>query len=145
MKTHVEFRSDAFPPYDGEEEQINPGLFGKRLAEFLARGLKEQGVEALDPVAEDWGWIVPIKNDEFNLWIGCGNCDEHPNDGFLCFIEPHQPSIRRFGFLWKIDTSAKISALQEALDRVLSANPAIREKKWWSYEEFTRPRQAPTG
>jgi hypothetical protein len=24
MKTHVEFRSDAFPPYDGEEDEINP-------------------------------------------------------------------------------------------------------------------------
>ena len=33
MKTQVEFRSDKFPPYEGEEEQINPGLWGKRLAE----------------------------------------------------------------------------------------------------------------
>ncbi len=33
MKTQVEFRSSKFPPYDGEHEQINPGLWGKRLAE----------------------------------------------------------------------------------------------------------------
>ena len=32
MKTQVEFRSKKSPPYDGEEEQINPGLWGKRLA-----------------------------------------------------------------------------------------------------------------
>jgi hypothetical protein len=35
METHVEFRSNRFPPYDGEEEQINPGLYGKRLAGFF--------------------------------------------------------------------------------------------------------------
>ena len=35
MKTQVEFRSSKFSPYEGEEEQINPGLWGKRLAELL--------------------------------------------------------------------------------------------------------------
>jgi len=25
------------------------------------------------------------------------------------------------------------------MDEVLSANPAIRDKRWWSYEEFNRP------
>ena len=33
MKTQVEFRSSKFTPYEGEQEQINPGLWGKRLAE----------------------------------------------------------------------------------------------------------------
>ncbi len=31
MKTQVEFRSTKFPPYEGEEEEINPGLWGRRL------------------------------------------------------------------------------------------------------------------
>jgi hypothetical protein len=137
MKTHVEFRSDAFPTYEGEENEINPGRYGKRLAEFLVRGLKEKGFEPLQPIAEDWGWVVPIKNDGFKLWIGCGNYDEYPDDGFLCFIEPHQPTIHRFGF-WKIDASVRVNALQEAIEQVLSANLAIREKKWWSYEEFNQ-------
>ena len=35
MKTQVEFKSSKFPPYDGEEEQINPGLWGRKLAEYL--------------------------------------------------------------------------------------------------------------
>jgi hypothetical protein len=68
MKTHVEFRSDAFAPYDGDEHEINPGRYGRRVAEFLVLGLKDKGFEPLDPVAEDWGWVVPIKNEGFNLW-----------------------------------------------------------------------------
>lgn len=139
MKTHVEFRSDAFPPYEDEEDAISPGRSGKRLAEFLVRGLKNRGFEPLEPIAEDWGWMIPIRNDGFGPWIGCGNYDEHPDDGFLCFIEPHEPTIRRFGFLWKVDTCARVTALQEAIDRELEANPAIRDKRWWTYEEFNRP------
>ena len=49
MKTHVEFRSDMFPQYEGEEDEINPGRYGKRVAEFLVRGLKEKGFELIRP------------------------------------------------------------------------------------------------
>jgi hypothetical protein len=45
MKTYVEFRSNEFPPCEGEEEEINPERYGKRVAEFLVRGLKEKGFE----------------------------------------------------------------------------------------------------
>jgi hypothetical protein len=144
MKTHVEFRSDEFPPYEGEADEINPGRYGKRVAEFLVRGLREKGFEPLQPVAEDWGWIVPIKNDGFKLWIGCGNLDEYL-DGFLCFIEPHQPAVRRFPFLWKVDTSAMVTRLQEAIDQILTSNPSVRSKRWSSYEEFNRPAQTTNG
>ena len=44
MKIQVEFRSSKFPPYEGEEEQINPGLWGKRLAEYLARKQADKGI-----------------------------------------------------------------------------------------------------
>lgn len=136
MLTHVEFRSDRFPPYDGEQQEINPDLWGKRLAEFLRDGLRAEGFETEEPVAEDWGWMLPIVNEEFRLWIGCGRYQEYP-DGFLCFIEPHQPSVRRF--LKRIDTRETISALQQAMDKSLTEDAGIRAKRWWTYEEFTRP------
>ena len=62
MKTQVEFRSSKFPPYEGEEQQINPGLWGKRLAEYLVQKLAERGIETEEMVAEDWGWYVPVCN-----------------------------------------------------------------------------------
>ena len=45
MKTQVEFRFSKFPPYEGEQEQINPGLWGKRLAEYFVQKLSEKGVQ----------------------------------------------------------------------------------------------------
>lgn len=51
MRTQVTFRSHKFPPYAGEEEQINPGLWGKRLAEYVSYNLKGyDGSEILAPI-----------------------------------------------------------------------------------------------
>ena len=138
MKSHVEFRSDLFPPYEDEEEQVNPGRYGKRLAEFLVSGLKGQQFEPEEPIAEDWGWVVPIKNKEFNLWIGCGNYEEYPN-GFLCFIEPHEPVIRKLPFFRKINTETTVGKLREAMDQVLAGNPEIHGVQWYSHDEFNQP------
>ena len=136
MLTHVEFRSDKFPACEGEEKLVNPGLWGKRLAEFLRDGLRREGFETSGPFAEDWGWVVPVANERFRLWIGCGHYQEYP-DGFLCFIEPHKPFVRRF--LRRIDTRERIAALQQAMDKVLAEDGGIKAKRWWTYEEFNEP------
>ena len=66
MKTHLEFKSSEFPAYPGEDKQINPGIFGKRLAEFLAENCPpHRGFKVLCIGAEDWGWMVEIENQDF--------------------------------------------------------------------------------
>src|SRR5215469_3977604 len=117
MLTHVEFRSDRFPPYEGEEEEVNPGLWGKRLAEFLRDRLRAEGFKTEEPFAEDWGWVMPIANRGFGLWIGCGHYQEYL-DGYLCFIEPHKPFIRKF--FTRIDTTETIAAVQRSMGKVLT-------------------------
>ena len=51
--TGVEFRSNKFPPCEGEEWQVNPGLWGKRQAEYLLRQLMS------DPGIRDTVWEEP--------------------------------------------------------------------------------------
>ena len=136
VQTQVEFRSDRFPAYDGEEQQVNPGRWGKRLAEFLRDNLRTEGLEIDEPFAEDWGWVVPVVNKSFRLWIGCGNYQEYP-DGFLCFIEPHTPVVRKV--LQKVDTQERVAALQSAIDKILTEDAGIRAKRWWNYDEFNNP------
>ena len=118
---------------------INPDRWGKRLADFLREGLRKQGFETKEPIAEDWGWVVPVANEPFRLWIGCGNYGEYENE-FLCFIEPHKPFLWKF--LKRVDTRARIIALRQAMDRVLTAEEGIRSKRWWSYEQFNYPKKA---
>jgi hypothetical protein len=127
MKTQVEFRSKKFPPYEGEEEQINPGLWGKRLAEYLVQKLAEKGIRTDTIIAEDWGWYIPIPNEGFRLAICCG----HQNgdaDEFLCFTEPSTPVVKKF--FKKIDATPQLTRITFALDQILSSDPEITNVVW---------------
>ena len=127
MKTEVTFRSDKFPPYDGEEEQINPGLWGKRLAEYLVEKLAGTGVETEEPIPEDWGWYIPIKNERFRLAICCGH-QQGDADEFLCFTDPATPVIRKL--FKKIDATDELGRVVSELEKILSSDPDIREVEW---------------
>ena len=102
MKTQVEFRSDKFPPYDDEEERINPGLWGKNLAEYLQENPSHQGLKVTGIGAEDWGWMVELENEE---WF-----------------------IRKW--FKKIDATVQVGRVAEALKKVLESNPDIRNVNW---------------
>ena len=127
MKTQVEFRSSKFPPYDGEEEEINPGLWGKRLAEYLVQKLADLGVETEDIVAEDWGYYVPVINEGFELALCCGH-QNGDDDVFLCFTEPSKPIVKKL--FKKVDATVQLSRLTEALEKILSSDPDIWDIVW---------------
>jgi len=129
MRTNLEFRSPAFPAYPGEDEEINPGRHGKRLAQFLAAELPHHGFEVSGVEAEDWGWRLDLQNDGFPLWIGCGNYEEY-EDGFLCFIEPSKPFVRQW--LKNIPTSETVERLATALEHVLRQSDKAQDLRWWT-------------
>ena len=128
MKTQVEFRSSKFPAYEGEEEDINPGLWGKRLAEYLVVKLNERGIATHPIVVEDWGWYVPIRNEGFRLALCCGHQSGDDGDEFLCFTDPSRPIVKRF--FKKIDATAQLTRLTHALEQILSSDPDIRDVVW---------------
>jgi hypothetical protein len=132
MKTHVEFRSDKFPPYEGEEEEINPGLWGKRLTEYLAQKLAERGVATGEIVLEDWGCYLPVKNEGFRLALCCGHQDGD-DDEFLVFTEPGTPKIKKW--FRTIDATPQLTALLEALRQILESHPDIQEIVWREVEK----------
>jgi len=127
MKTQFEFRSSKFPPYEGEEEQINPGLWGKRLAEYLVKKLAEKGIATGEMIAEDWGWWVPVQNESFTLAICCGH-QHGDDDEFLVFTEPSTPVVKKL--FKKIDATAQLTRLTEALHEILGSDPEIRDLVW---------------
>jgi hypothetical protein len=133
MLTHVEFRSDRFPPDPDEEKLINPELWGRRLAHFMRDGLRAKGYVIEDPIAEDWGWLLLIRNEKCRLSIGCGHYQEY-DDGYLCFIEPHKPYVWKF--LKRVDTRELIGALRQTMDEILTPGAGIHAKRWWTYEDF---------
>ncbi len=133
MRTHLEFRSDAFPGCPEEETQVNAGRHGRRLAEFLREALPKYGVATEEIYAEDWGWAIPIVNPEFSIWVGCGNYEEYPN-GYLCFIEPTKPTIRRWLFK-VVDTTTVVERVASALEAALQGRSDVEDLRWWSENE----------
>jgi hypothetical protein len=132
MRTHLEFISTAFSRVLGEDEEINPGRFGMKLAEFLAESLAACGYNVIDKFAEDWGWRIELENHTFPLWVGCGNYEEFEN-GFLCFIEPSKPLLRRW--LSKIDTATTVEKLASAIETALLQSGKVSSLRWWSDSE----------
>jgi hypothetical protein len=130
MKTHVEFQSDKFPSYKNEDEGVNwdAGIFGKRLAEYLVERFPKHGIEVADHLAEDWGWYIELKHDgAFTMFVGCAGYDE-PENGFHCFVEPSKPFVR--SWFKKIETTAHVTKVTDALQNILASDPDIRSIRW---------------
>ena len=135
MRSHVEFRSDKFPSYGNNDEGLNfeNAVYGKRLAEYLGEklDLKEMTVSSI--YAEDWGWCLEISHTEnYRLFIGCGHYQEYEN-GFLCFIEPSKPYIRKW--FKKINVRETVEKVASALDAVLNKDRDIHSVRWWDEGE----------
>ena len=142
MRTQLTFRSEKFPPDPDEEELVNPGLWGRRLARYLEQALEDRGIATGGIGSEDWGWLVHVENADFPIWIGCG----HQNgdaDEFLCFLHPDRPWVRRW--LRRIETRPVLERLADALESILSSDPKIRELRWegGGTEPGTKPPLSP--
>jgi hypothetical protein len=135
MRTHVEFRSAKFPSED-EDGEMNPGRWGARLAEYLIENLPRFGVKPVGSLLEDWGYRIPLVAEHFRISICCGNYPEYP-DGFLCFLDPSTPTVRRL--FRTIDTRADLATVAKALDALLHSDPDIYGIRWWSAEESAVP------
>ena len=127
MHTQVEFRSSKFPPYEGEEAEINPGLWGKRLTEYLAQKLAERGIETEESSVEDWGCYLPVKTEGFRMALCCGHQDGD-EDQFLVVTEPSTPTVKKV--FRTIDATAQLTRLLDVVREILAADPAIREVVW---------------
>lgn len=126
MKTHVEFRSAKFPPYVGEEE-INPGVWGRRLTEYLAEHLLERGIVCEEMSIEDWGCYLPIRNEGFRLALCCGHQAEADYQ-FLVFTVPSAPKVRKW--FRTIDATPQLTRVLDAVREILAADPDILDIDW---------------
>lgn len=127
MKTLVEFKASKFPPYEGEEEEINPGIWGKRLAQYLTKHLAKHNIHISEIIAEDWGYYLPIQHERAKIALCCAN-QGGEREQFVCFIDPSKPKVRRF--FGRIDLTPDYQRLYEALKSVLESDPDIRDLVW---------------
>lgn len=126
MRTHLEFTAARFGGADATPNSVNEGIFGAELAEFLSEAFQAKGLRGA-VIEEDWGWMVELKSDPFPVWLGCASYGE--DDGWLVFIEPSKPEIRKW--LKKIDTRTEVEAVAQDLEQIL-VNAGATHLVWWS-------------
>jgi len=127
MQTQIEFRSLKFPPFEGEKAEINPGLWGKRLTEYLAQKLAVRGIETEEMAIEDWGCSLPIRNEGFRLALCCGH-QNGDDDQFLVFTDPSTPKVKKF--FRTIDATPQLARLLEAVRQILQSDSGIHDIVW---------------
>ena len=127
------FKSSLFEIEPGEDEEINPGIYGRQLAAWLRQKL-EAGGYGVEVINEDWGRCLMCQRSPFALWVGVGSVDdENRVDGMIptkdavvwhCFaVTEGGLRMRMFGKKNEIEMSrAKLDA---ALASILRAEPGI--------------------
>lgn len=129
------FKSTLFSIEPGEDEEINPRMYGKQLAAWLKRQLEGRGYVVEPVIAEDWGRCLMLSREPFMLWVGCGSEADYdtakPGDPppanedvvWRCFATAEVPLWRRI--VSRPDTSTPVAKLDSELRSILASEPGI--------------------
>jgi hypothetical protein len=91
------------------------------------RNYPKRGSRRRRSFAEDRGWYIPVENEGFRLAVCCGHQDGD-DDEFVCFTDPSTPVVKKL--FKKIDATAQLTRLTEAMQQILSSDPEIKEVVW---------------
>ena len=119
----LEFESSAFPIVPGEDEETNPGIYGKALAHWLAEQLRAVGVPAREVIPEDFGWCVRVESRPHALYVACASTGEQPGQ-WRVFAFAEGGVIARF--LGKDRSAGSVESLFATIRHCLESAAAIR-------------------
>lgn len=117
------FNSSAFPVTLGEDEDTDPGIYGKALAHWLAQQLLAQGFALGEVISEDFGWCVPVWSKSQALYVACASSD-NTQDSWRIFAFVEGSFVSRL--LGKDRSPESLVALFAVLKRVLESSPQIQ-------------------
>ena len=123
----VEFTTRHFSVVAGEDEETNPGVFGRTLSEWLAEALRARGTKVSAVIAEDWGRCVIVHRKPFMLWVGCSNVDEAATRWRVIVVA-------EFAILGKLlgrtDPKLEICALEDQVRDIVHGIPQVSDVQW---------------
>jgi hypothetical protein len=123
----VTFQTEFFKPVHGEEEETNPGRYGKALAQWLAENLKEHGVTVEGVIPEDFGWVVMLSRKPFMLWLGCGNTDGSTTE-WNVFPVAELSTVQRL--FKRTNPAPEIEKLRAHLAELVPSIPGVTNITW---------------
>jgi hypothetical protein len=82
------FKSDLFQITKGEDDETNPGCYGRDLGNWLRIKFQGLGYDVEEVIPDDWGWCVMCYRSDYLLWIGCVAI---LSDDFYETYDPNKP------------------------------------------------------
>ena len=135
--TCLEVRTKKFPILEGEEDEIvNEGMYGKALCQYLERELPKSGLAVPSFTAEDWGWWIEVKRNDFVLGLQIYTDIEERKDPETYAIMSSVTEGKKWSWkkFRKIDVSDDVTEIMSTVQRVLSEDPEIELVK--RHDEF---------
>lgn len=118
----LSFESTAFAVAEGEDEETNPGIFGRSLAEWLSTQLNQRDIPTSGVVPEDFEWCVKVAAHPHKLYVACSNAnDKGTSWQVFAFSEGNV-----LGRLLGNNKSAEaLSSLHRSVKEILGENSSI--------------------
>ena len=112
------FKSSKFDIEPGEDQEINPRMYGRQLARWLKERLEDKGYSVEDIINEDWGRCLMCSRDPFMLWVGCGSVSDDET------VQPDDPPPAKSDVTWHCFATAEVF-FWKRLFRRIDTKPAV--------------------
>ena len=129
------FNSDLFQIESGEDEETNPRMYGKQMANWVRKKLADSRYDPEEVIPEDFGWLVLCSRSPYLLGVVCVSFEdpetEQPDSlpppfdqvKWSCSIFVEVPFFKRL--FRKVDTTEGVRKLDAELRSILEAEPRI--------------------
>ncbi|WP_369942356.1 hypothetical protein [Xanthomonas medicagonis] len=117
----IHARSSRFVIEPGEDDETNPGIFGRAFAQWLSTQLPALGWRVKGCIAEDFGRLVEVEDPKFRLFVACAN-GHHGDNSWQAFTFAEGGGL--LGMFAKADKQQLADCLLADVERVLRQDPS---------------------
>lgn len=73
----IVFSSTGFPVLPYEDDELNPGILGRSVADWIKKCLSGTKFEVTEDINEDFGYCLMVHRKPYWLWVGCAGASSH--------------------------------------------------------------------
>jgi hypothetical protein len=119
--------TDRFEASEPGPDFINPRCFGQDFAAWLRPRLTKQGLNASEPIQEDWGWVILVNFADRKFTIGIGVMDESLGQvpAVWRISVAYEKPLNRIGTWFKSAPVASLEELYQELQTTLMSEPGF--------------------
>jgi hypothetical protein len=123
----VSFTSSQFPIEPNEDEDTNPGIYGRTLGRWLAEQLTARGVATKEVIAEDWGLCVVTQTRPVRVNIAVANVEGSSTRWqMFAFVERGLFQLAQS----PAELQRELATMREHLAAIVATIPDVRDVSW---------------